>query len=122
MYGKWVPGMSGDLYCHQLAPRRRPPAPGWQSSQPSHDPRTTQSLPGNSQTDFMVENKGMGRGMKNENKQCTPQKKTENVLWSYDLESWEQVLNSAAADCHDHISCSLLLTQLSFLSLHQSLG
>ena len=67
----------------------------------------------------------MGRGMKNENKQCTPQKKTENVLWSYGLESWEQVLNSAAAaaaDCHDHISCSLLLTQLNFLSLHQSLG
>ena len=26
--------------------------------------------------------------------------KTENVLWSYDQESLEQALNSAAADCH----------------------
>jgi len=31
MYGRWVPGMSGDLYCHQLAPRQRhrdPPLAG----------------------------------------------------------------------------------------------
>ena len=41
--------------------------------------------------------------------------KTEHVLWSYDQESLEQALNSAAADCHDHIGCSLLLTQLNFI-------
>lgn len=103
MYGKWVSGMSGGLCCHRLVPRQIPPPPlhPWlQCWQPSHEPLTTQSHPGNSHTEFMVENKGMGRGAKNENKQCTPQKKTENVLWSYDQESLEQVLNSAAADCH----------------------
>ena len=38
--------------------------------------------------------------------------KTENVLWSYDQESLERALNSAAADA---IGCSLLLTQLNFI-------
>ena len=79
MYERWVPGMSGGLYCHQLAPKQRlpppHPPPAGNPRNPAMSPSTTQSHPSNSHTEFMVENKGMGRDAKNENKQCTPQKK-----------------------------------------------
>lgn len=98
MYGKWVPGMSGGLYCHQLAPRQRPrPWLAILTTQPwapaSH--RVVQAIVTLSLW-WKIKEWEWAKWKQT----MHSSEKTENVLWSYDQESLEQALNSAAADCH----------------------
>lgn len=112
----WKTGMSGGLNCDEPAPRQRTPPMAGNLCHPAMSPHTTPSRPGIHHTVFTMENKRMWRERQKWKQRRHPIEKRHhpsacwNMFWGYCGKCSKYVLNSAAADHHEHayfpLSCN----------------